>query len=55
MAPKLTPEEAQIRKERIAACTSLEDLQAFGQAMGYKEGWAVHAWDYHPNNPDRRE
>ena len=30
------------RQKRIAECNTLEELQALGEELGYKPGWAVH-------------
>lgn len=32
------------KQERITDCKTLEELQALGEKLGYKPGWAVHVW-----------
>jgi hypothetical protein len=32
-------------KELTDECTTLEELQALGAKLGYKEGWAVYVWE----------
>ena len=29
----------------INKCTTLEELQALGAELGYKENWAIHVWE----------
>lgn len=32
------------RQEQIAECKTLEELQALGERLGYRRGWAEHLW-----------